>query len=221
MSADELTRLFDPLKGHSPTPHLSLMLGVARNQLRKWGGDLECHSQTEEGGAVDTEWTLTLPRVTVADSVQVEEAVEPAPRVRSVPASRLGASPLILVVDDEPENARMLAEVLTDEGYQVKIAHSGEAALHAWEHHAFDGALLDGLMPDMSGWELARELRARSPDVLLAMITGADIRGQNRANLALVDAVFRKPIDVEALDEFLSRESAPHSLSPGPAPSLH
>jgi hypothetical protein len=36
-----------------------------------------------------------------------------------------------------------------------------------------------------------------------------DVRGQNRANLALVDAVFRKPIDVGALDEFLSQSDTP------------
>ena len=69
-------------------------------------------------------------------------------------------------------------------------------ALQLWERRRFDAALLDALMPDMSGWELARELRRRAPEALLAMVTGMDVRGQNRANLALVDAVFRKPIDV-------------------------
>jgi len=206
MSPEELAKLFDPLKGQSPSPHLSLMLGVARNQLLRWGGELDCRNapDTEAGGS---EWTLILP--TAKAEEKASEPPHPLPtRVRAAPAHRLGGANLILVVDDEPENARMLAEVLTDEGYRVKIAHSGEAALHAWEHHVFDAALLDGLMPDMTGWELAREIRARSPHVLLAMITGADVRGQNRASLALVDAVFRKPIDVAALDDFLSQESS-------------
>jgi two-component system cell cycle sensor histidine kinase/response regulator CckA len=46
------------------------------------------------------------------------------------------------------------------------------------------------------------------------------VRGQSRATLALVDAVFRKPIDVGALDEFLSQSEAPSAESPpaGPAP---
>ena len=56
---------------------------------------------------------------------------------------------------------------------------------------------------------MAREMRKRSPQALLAIVTGMDVRGQNRANLALVDAVFRKPIDVGALDDFLGQSESP------------
>ena len=111
----------------------------------------------------------------------------------------------VLVVDDEPENARIMAQVLTDEGYEVRVAHSGDQAVAMWEGGSFDAALLDAVMPDVSGWWVAREIRKRSPHALIAMVTGADVRGQNRENLALVDAVFQKPIDIEALDEFLTR----------------
>ena len=111
----------------------------------------------------------------------------------------------MLVVDDDPDNARMMAEVLGEEGYDVKVAHSAERGAEDVGRRRFDAALLDAVMPDMSGWELARELRKRSPQALLAIVTGMDVRGQNRANLALVDAVFRKPIDVGALDDFLGQ----------------
>jgi CheY-like chemotaxis protein len=111
----------------------------------------------------------------------------------------------VLVVDDDLDNARMMAEVLSEEGYDVQVAHNPEVALQLWDKRRFDAALLDAVMPEMSGWELARELRQRSPQVLLAIVTGMDVRGQNRASLALVDAVFRKPIDVGALDEFLAQ----------------
>jgi CheY-like chemotaxis protein len=70
-------------------------------------------------------------------------------------------------------------------------------------------------MPDLSGWEVARELRKRSPTALLAMVTGMDVRGQNRASLAMVDAVFRKPIDVGALDDFLSQGESPSASGGG------
>ena len=89
------------------------------------------------------------------------------------------------------DNARMLAEVLGDEGYDVQVAQSAEVALQLWERRRYDAALLDALMPDMTGWELARELRKRTPQALLAIVTGMDVRGQSRATLALVDAVLR------------------------------
>ena len=61
------------------------------------------------------------------------------------------------------------------------------------------------LQSHRTGWELARELRSRAPQLLLAMVTGAEVRGQSRETLSLVDAVFRKPVDIEALDDFLRR----------------
>ncbi|HSP81466.1 MAG TPA: response regulator, partial [Myxococcaceae bacterium] len=121
----------------------------------------------------------------------------------------------VLVVDDDLDNAQMMAEVLSEEGYDVKVAHDGETALTMWGERRYDAALLDAVMPDLSGWEVARELRQRSPQALLAMVTGMDVRGQSRANLALVDAVFRKPIDVGVLDEFLGQSGG---AAPGPQP---
>jgi len=110
----------------------------------------------------------------------------------------------------------MMAEVLGEEGYEVQVAHSPDIALRIWEKHPYDAALLDAVMPDVSGWELARKLRTRRGDLLLAMVTGMDVRGQSRERLALADAVFRKPVDVGALDEFLARGERAQPDAEGP-----
>lgn len=196
-SDEEMSRLFEPLKGKPQVAQLSLLLATARNQVQRWGGDLRCFNR--EGGTGVT-FQVRLPQVEAPE----REVVEAPPR-----RARACQTQQVLVVDDEPENAQMLAELLRDEGYEVAVAHSGAEALQAWQARPFQAALLDALMPEMSGWELARELRRRTPDALLAMVTGMDVRGQNRANLALVDAVFRKPLDVAALDEFLSSPGGP------------
>jgi signal transduction histidine kinase len=199
---EELKRLFDPLKGAASHLQLSMLLAVARTQLRQWSGELSCDNCKGEAGAV---LHLTLP---LAKGI---EAPAPLPRaVRQAPS----AHARVLVVDDEQENARMLAEVLNDEGYQATIAQTGDEALRLWAAQPFDVALLDAVMPDVSGWQLARELRARSPKVLLAIVTGLDIRGQNRSNLALVDAVFQKPVEVEALEEFLGQTGVTFEAPP-------
>jgi CheY-like chemotaxis protein len=157
------------------------------------------NATTGRGGA----FVVRLPRVQQAS----EEVARPG-EFRPAGPTRFQKTRRVLVVDDDLDNARMMAEVLGEEGYEVQVAHSPEVALHMWERQRYDAALLDAVMPEMSGWELARELRRRSPQVLLAIVTGMDVRGQNRANLALVDAVFRKPIDVGALDEFLAQSEA-------------
>jgi DNA-binding response OmpR family regulator len=99
----------------------------------------------------------------------------------------------------------MLAEVLKEEGYEVNVAISGKQALDQWEKHPFDAVLLDAWMPDVSGWELARELRKRSKEVLLGMVTGLEVAGQSRSTLSLVDAVFHKPVKVDAVADFLAQ----------------
>ncbi len=195
-SQDDFIRLFDPLKGRTPAPHLNLLLAMGRNQVQRWGGELWAENI---GDGVGTRFHLKLP-------VAVPQE-KPAPRAEAParPTGRRLQPRRVMVVDDEPDNARMLAEVLREEGYDVGVAHSGHDALELWKSGHFEAALLDGLMPDMSGWAIAREIRQEMPNALLAVVTGADVRGQNRENLALVDAVFRKPVDVGALDDFLAQ----------------
>jgi signal transduction histidine kinase len=199
---EELTRLFDPLNRDAGAPQLSLLLAVARSQVQRWGGELTVENMPEGHG------TAFVVRLPLARSE--EEAAERVEAGRAAPSPRrFQQTRRVLVVDDDLDNARMMAEVLSEEGYDVKVAPSGDVALKLWEERRYDAALLDAVMPDMSGWEVARELRKRSPQALLAIVTGMDVRGQNRANLALVDAVFRKPIDVGALDDFLGQSESP------------
>jgi signal transduction histidine kinase len=206
--SEELTRLFDPLKGPVERPQLSLLLAVTREQLRAWDGNLTCENLPEGKGG---RFVLTLPQAVVQRS-----AGEVPPQVEHRP--KLGAAPRrLLVVDDDAENARMLAEVLEEQGFGVRVANSAKEALALWDSAPFDVALLDAVMPDVSGWELARRLRERSPHVVLAMVTGLNTRGQSRSNLSLVDAVFQKPLQLEALDEFLER---PHAGGEE-APAVH
>lgn len=196
-SEAELAQLFDPLYRPEHSPQLPLVLAVARAQVQRWGGELTMENQPTEG----TILRLRLPQALPPAQRDPEGDAE---SLRGAHA-RFQKTRRVLVVDDDLDNAQILAEVLEDEGYEVQVAPSGDVALRMWEAHRYDAALLDALMPDMSGWELARMLRQRSPQVLLAIVTGLDVRGQNRLNLALVDAIFRKPVDVGALDEFLSQ----------------
>ncbi|MDY7227180.1 response regulator [Hyalangium sp. s54d21] len=199
-AVEELARLFDPLQREAGAAQHALQLAVVQAQVQRWGGELTVENADSGKGAA---FVVRLPQVREAG---VEEH---APQVAVTGPRRFQQTRRVLVVDDDLDNARMMAEVLGDEGYEVQVAPSAEVALQLWEKRRFDAALLDALMPEISGWELARELRKRTPQALLAIVTGMDVRGQNRANLALVDAVFRKPIDVGALDEFLSQSEAP------------
>ena len=65
----------------------------------------------------------------------------------------------ILIVDDTPENITVLRQMLTEEGYRVRPALSGELALKAVQTDPPDLILLDILMPIMDGYEVCRKLK--------------------------------------------------------------
>ena len=86
----------------------------------------------------------------------------------------------ILIVDDTPENLSVLRQLLTDQGYQVRPALSGELALKAVKAHPPDLILLDILMPEMDGYEVCRILKsneetAHIPIIFISALT--EIKG--------------------------------------------
>jgi DNA-binding response OmpR family regulator len=79
----------------------------------------------------------------------------------------------ILAVDDDPTAVGALRQILTQKGYEVTIAHSGEEALAVLADQRFDLAILDVSMPGMSGYDLCRKLRqeARTVDLPVIFLT--------------------------------------------------
>ena len=78
----------------------------------------------------------------------------------------------VLVVDDEASNFAFVERVLTNEGYTVVCAADGREALRLVEQQQFDLILLDVLMPQMQGDELARQIRLANPDAKILYLTG-------------------------------------------------
>ncbi|MBI3933206.1 MAG: sigma-54-dependent Fis family transcriptional regulator [Acidobacteria bacterium] len=77
----------------------------------------------------------------------------------------------LLVIDDEPEIRESLEALLSGEGYRVELAPSAEAGLQRVEKKTFDLVLLDVMLPDRSGLEVLREIRASNPALSVLMIT--------------------------------------------------
>ncbi|MEG4168565.1 MULTISPECIES: adenylate/guanylate cyclase domain-containing protein [unclassified Microcoleus] len=66
----------------------------------------------------------------------------------------------ILVVDDKPDNVRLLSTILTEQGYQVRKALNGQRAIATVQEFAPTLILLDVMMPDMNGYEVCAKLKA-------------------------------------------------------------
>jgi adenylate cyclase len=104
----------------------------------------------------------------------------------------------ILVVDDTPRNVKLLADLLTVKGYSVVTAVSGREAMASLDRERADLVLLDVVMPEMSGYEVCRAIRAQPATAMLPviMVTALD-PGEERVKgiEAGADDFLTKPIN--------------------------
>ena len=103
----------------------------------------------------------------------------------------------ILIVDDQPQNLRLLDAVLQPRGYRTIAADSGEVALELLSREEVDLVLLDILMPGMDGYEVCRRIREQADTAFLpvVMITASDTAQKQRATEAGADNFVTKPFD--------------------------
>jgi signal transduction histidine kinase/CheY-like chemotaxis protein len=126
----------------------------------------------------------------------------PVPRV----PGRLSGGPIaprplrILLVDDEPEVRLAIGEMLMEDGHHVVEAASGPEALVRLERgERYDLVLTDLGMPEMTGWDVARGVKARWPKVLVGVITGWQESGRTDDDRRAVDLFVDKPVTFDAL----------------------
>ncbi len=118
--------------------------------------------------------------------------------------ARADGSPIrVLVVDDEPTLAEVLASVLRYEGWEVRTAADGSSAVRAAREFEPDAVVLDVMLPDFDGLEVLRRLRAISPRVCVLFLTARDAVEERVAGItAGGDDYVTKPF---SLEEVLAR----------------
>jgi CheY-like chemotaxis protein len=110
-------------------------------------------------------------------------------------------SPRVMVVDDHPASAEMLAEVLALEGYAVAVAHSGEEAISTAREFKPSIALLDIGLPDMTGFVLAAIFRAAPDlrDVRLVALSGYEHSLSAQGSGSAFEHYLVKPVEIDQL----------------------
>jgi CheY-like chemotaxis protein len=116
----------------------------------------------------------------------------------------------ILLVDDNPTNLKLAADVLENSGYAVERAIDAEQAQQALEKSSFDLVLMDIALPGMDGLTLTRKLKAdpRFQAIPIVALTASAMKGDdNKAREAGCEGYITKPIDTrkfaEQVHEFL------------------
>lgn len=164
-------------------------LAGCRALLRQFGGDLALSPGASSGATflIDLPANLQTQTLTLTET----EIIEPGE---------------ILVVDDEPAVQEMLADVLTELGWQPSVAGEASRARELFRPGRFPVALVDQSLPGMSGLELASELRALDRQIVLVLVTGwgnEDI--MSRASESGIDITAEKPLAVGKIRSILGQ----------------
>jgi len=108
----------------------------------------------------------------------------------------------VLVVDDHEPSAEMVAEILTLEGYEVRIAHSGSEAIDQAQNFSPLVVILDIGLPDEDGFDVARKIKLRSElqHIRLIALSGyGQSQYPRRAHEAGFERYLVKPVDLDEL----------------------
>lgn len=138
---------------------------------------------------------------------QASRAADLAPNTQQAAGEELSRRSA-LVVDDVADVTEMLAVVLSHAGYNVVTAASAPAALKAAQERQFDVIISDIGMPDMNGYQLAREVRQLPgyEAVPMVAVTGYSMfDDKERSTKAGFNAHMTKPIDPRALLDLIEQ----------------
>jgi CheY-like chemotaxis protein len=160
MDAATLAHAREPFFTTKRSAGTGLGLAMAQGFAEQSGGALAIESQPGQGTTV----TLWLPEA-------VSDGAAP-PRAAVFPNGETFERAKILLVDDEAMIREVLAQQLTDAGFEVVVASGGAEALALGESETIDAVVTDLSMPGIDGLEIIRGLQARSPGLPAVLLTG-------------------------------------------------
>jgi PAS domain S-box-containing protein len=160
---DEATRnlIFEPFfTTKDPGKGTGLGLSSVYGIVKQCEGEIEVDSQPGRGTTFSIHWPATSRAV--------------AETGRERPQETASGQATVLFVEDEAPVRRLVCRVLESAGYRVLVAESGEEAMNLFARHCdeVDVLLTDVVMPGMGGFELARRLAARRPELRLLCVSG-------------------------------------------------
>jgi signal transduction histidine kinase/CheY-like chemotaxis protein len=179
-------RIFDPFFTTKGAQGTGLGLSITYGILMRHRARVSVESAPGQG----TAFKLAFEPGT---AVAVAEPVAPA-------APPTGARLRCLVVDDEEAVGAVLGDVLETSGHSVVVLTNGAAAIERVRREPFDVVFTDLAMPGLSGWQVARAVKATAPTVPVFLVTGFGVELSAEERRAHgVELVLSKPLDIQSV----------------------
>lgn len=173
-----------------------LGLSIARGLVNLLGGKIWLKSEPGKGSV----FYFTIESKTSMEYVSRVEEIDT--RRETVKFS----NKVVLVVEDDNYNTVLIEEILTGTGLQLLFAENGMDAISVVLHHPPDLILMDVSLPDISGYDVARQILMQDPSIkIIAQTAYASQDDRNRALSAGCVDYISKPIDSKKLISLLSK----------------
>jgi len=195
MSSEVKRRIFDPFFSTKGPKGTGLGMSVAYGIVSRHQGSIRFETELGRG----TTCCLSLP---------VAKQSEKIMRLRT-PAMQK-EKPKILVIDDEAVIRDFLVEMFVSAGYEADAAATGTEGMALFDKNRYDLVFSDLGLPEMSGWDIAKAIRARRPNVPIVLLSGWGIQLDDvRIQECGIDLVLSKACQMEellsAVEDVLSR----------------
>jgi PAS domain S-box-containing protein len=195
MSSEVIQRVFDPFFSTKGPKGIGLGMSVAYGVITRHHGRILLNSELGQG----TTCTIRLPA-----AQQPERLVNTQKRSSNEEKKR------VLVIDDEDVIREFMQEMLAAADFEADVAATGPEGIELFERNTYHLVFSDLGLPGMSGWEVARILKQKKPDVPLILLSGWGIQLDDvRVKQSGVDLVLSKPCQIKeilgAVDEVLKR----------------
>lgn len=217
IAAERMQKIFEPFAGGVPRENgpggLHIGLSLVKRMVELHQGSIEVKSG---GSGEGSEFVVRIPApMGLAHKPAAQEPAEaPKPAARGrfskeavVELVRETGPMSVMVVDDNETAATMLSTLLTHNGHQVSIAHNGFDALEEAARQRPKVVLLDIGLPDISGYEVAKRLRAQfGYDISLVALTGyGQEEDRQLAKEAGFDEHLVKPVSIVDVERVLAK----------------
>lgn len=216
IASELLPHIFDPFfTTKPPGVGTGIGLSIVRGIVHEHCGEVSVQSQPGRGAM----FTVELAAASAADLARAQASIRVAPLFPPAP-SRPAAGEIhpqrILVVEDEPTVARLIADVLAEESYSVETVLDSRAGLDLLRHKPYELLVCDLHMPHLDGPGLYRELlRLGSPLAQRLVFVTADMLSPRTSEFLESCAVpcLAKPFLVEELKELVRNALARTAVS--------